>query len=295
MNAAEPERTFVLGVGAQKAGTTWLHRYLNSFAEVRMGVGKEYHIWNALHHDLCANQKLTLKKIFRTKPNLAFLPYPSQELLIRFLMQRFEGYYEHYFSNLARGRVRIAGDITPCYAGLDPHTFRTIKTRMESKGFRVKVVFLLSDPVERCWSAVRHHRRVLNLSGGHLKTERDTDHLRRAFRSDQMQFRTRYQQTITNLEAVFPREDTWIGLYETMFSEPEVRQLSAFLGIPANLDFTKNRVNASPKHQSSLDPGTAAMIRDFYSDVYDYCNERFPQTKELWRQPTGQLTSDILA
>jgi hypothetical protein len=289
MNAVAPKRTFVLGVGAQKAGTTWLHQYLNSFEEVHMGAAKEYHIWNALNHDLCFNQRLTFKKIFRTKPNIPVLPYPSRELAIRLMMQRFDGYYESYFSSLARGRVRITGDITPCYAGLDQQTLETIKARMEGKGFRVKVVFLMRDPVERCWSSVRHHRRVLIRSGGCAKMESDEDHLRRTYKTEQMQFRTRYQDTIANLEAVFTSEDVWIGLYETMFSEPEVQRLSKFLDVPTNLEFTKKKVNVSPKGKSALNGGTAAVIQDFYSDVYEYCNERFPATKDVWRQCAEQV------
>ena len=37
---------FVLGVGAQKAGTTWLHEYLASLPEVDLGFMKEYHVFD---------------------------------------------------------------------------------------------------------------------------------------------------------------------------------------------------------------------------------------------------------
>ena len=50
-------RTFVLGVGAQKAGTTWLHSYIASNATAHMGFTKEYHIWDAVHSPLCKNFK----------------------------------------------------------------------------------------------------------------------------------------------------------------------------------------------------------------------------------------------
>ena len=35
-------RTFLLGVGAQKAGTTWLHSYAASSPNTNMGDMKEY-------------------------------------------------------------------------------------------------------------------------------------------------------------------------------------------------------------------------------------------------------------
>jgi hypothetical protein len=38
-------RTFLLGVGAQKAGTSWLYRYLKSHPEIFMSPIKEMHFF----------------------------------------------------------------------------------------------------------------------------------------------------------------------------------------------------------------------------------------------------------
>ena len=40
--------TFLLGLGAQKAGTAWMHRYLESSPQCDPGFRKEYHVWDAL-------------------------------------------------------------------------------------------------------------------------------------------------------------------------------------------------------------------------------------------------------
>ena len=37
---------FILGLGAQKAGTSWLHSTLSKNDNVHMGFTKEYHIWD---------------------------------------------------------------------------------------------------------------------------------------------------------------------------------------------------------------------------------------------------------
>lgn len=42
-------KTFLLGVGAQKAGTTWLYDYLNDHPQTDMGLYKEYHLFDNLH------------------------------------------------------------------------------------------------------------------------------------------------------------------------------------------------------------------------------------------------------
>ena len=40
--------TFLLGVGCQKGGTAWLHRYLEGSPQCDPGFRKEYHVWDAL-------------------------------------------------------------------------------------------------------------------------------------------------------------------------------------------------------------------------------------------------------
>ena len=45
---APSQRTFLLGLGAQKAGTAWMHRYLESSPQCDPGFRKEYHVWDAV-------------------------------------------------------------------------------------------------------------------------------------------------------------------------------------------------------------------------------------------------------
>ena len=55
------KKVFLLGVGCQKGGTTWLHGQLAKHPEVDLGFTKEYHIFDALHIDdmkYFAQQKL---------------------------------------------------------------------------------------------------------------------------------------------------------------------------------------------------------------------------------------------
>ena len=40
--------TFLLGVGCQKGGTAWMHRYLEASPQCDPGFRKEYHVWDSL-------------------------------------------------------------------------------------------------------------------------------------------------------------------------------------------------------------------------------------------------------
>ena len=41
-------KTFILGIGAQRCGTTWFYEYLSQYENFNGGFAKEYHIWDAL-------------------------------------------------------------------------------------------------------------------------------------------------------------------------------------------------------------------------------------------------------
>lgn len=45
-------------------------------------------------------------------------------------------------------------DITPSYSMLSAGDFAIVRDGLEAKGFDVKVVFLMRDPLERLWSSI---------------------------------------------------------------------------------------------------------------------------------------------
>jgi len=58
------DKTFLLGLGHQKCGTTWLHEYLDGYPFFEKGFAKEYHVWDYLDikalHDQHQKRKRTL-------------------------------------------------------------------------------------------------------------------------------------------------------------------------------------------------------------------------------------------
>ena len=273
------EKIFVLGVGAQKAGTTWLHRYLNGFDDVSTGFMKEYHIWDARDLPSCKHFKVRLWPYLRKK-----LRFKTGERVVRYEMQNRFGAYEAYFRSVAGQGYRVTGDITPSYALLTEKTLAEIMRRLEASGFEVKVVFLLRDPVERCWSAVRMFRRGV---GPHMTPEQaelsEAEHLRQVYRTPHFRDRTLYQQTAARLEACFDADNIFYGIYEDLFTRQTLERLSEFLNVPVDLARTQEVFNRSPK-KHGLEADLRAEIADYYRDTYAFCLERFPETRELWRQ-----------
>jgi hypothetical protein len=272
---APSAKTFVLGVGAQKAGTTWLHQYLSSYACADFGMHKEYHIWDAIFSELCAEFKVTPEMFVDT---VADGLVANDASILRYAMQHFPAVYPAYFAHLLTGKKWLTGDITPAYACLDKDALLQVKQSIESAGMQVKAVFLMRDPFERCWSAIRMYKRMADLEGS------DEECLARLYRSERFRFRTAYQETIGALECVFSPESIFYGFYESLFTAETLDRLSDFLGIPPNYAAIEQHFNASPKSEHCRPDLRLEVIR-FYEDVYAFCRNRFPETKVLWHQP----------
>lgn len=270
---------FLLGVGAQKAGTTWLHEYLGSLPEVDLGFMKEYHVFD---------QKYVLDKTPNRRNRL--LNYlisfsGSDPLSMRYRFRRNHKHYFSYFQQLIEksDQACITGDITPSYAALPVNVFKYIKSSLEASGFRVKVIFLMRDPVSRCISANRMiSRRKLRESPEAAVLEAEL--LEKRHQQVSFQIRTRYDLTITNLEQVFAPDELYLGFYEELFSDKAIAEICSFLELPFRPGNYDQVVHGSLV-KNELPETSKSQVRNYYSEVYDFVLNKFgrERVRKLWK------------
>lgn len=268
-------KVFILGVGAQKSGTTWLHGYLAGHPNADMGFSKEYHIFDALH----VMDPGIRKKFLQGRVNL-LLQDPSKQRSSERRMAEFLGdtqrYYDYFADLLAGPNVLLTGDITPSYCALPVSVLREIRDEFARRQIDVKVLFLMRDPVERCISAVKHVLRQPGVSyTGQCHYGQDgATVLRDLYRSPAFVMRTRYDETLIRLEQVFKFSDIGVLFYENLFQSAEVERLCEFLSVPnfaANLD---NKINES-KSEFWVSDFLRKEIYEFYRPVYDEVEKRY--------------------
>lgn len=266
-----PPKTFLLGVGCQKGGTTWLHDHLSGHPNADMGFRKEYHVFDAIHLESC---RFFIAEEMRCGGRvLDWFSRPSTEVGASTPLDFYadlETYYD-YFEFIA-GRdagVRLVGDMTPSYAGLPTDVFASIRESLEKRKFSVRVLFVMRDPVDRIWSAARMRRRH---QGWSARSEGDV--VRELFRTPGFVTRTRYDLTIQNLEAAFDADQLRLEFYETLFSHDGIRGVTDFLNLPSVEPSLDNRCNASPKTEE-LDQSLAREVAEFYRPVYEFCAAKF--------------------
>lgn len=113
---------FLLNVGAEKAGTTWLYQYFRQHPEF-YDVGKEL---NVIQRD----------DLVPTFPKIA---------------GSFKKDLNKYFSYFQRLN-RVSGDFTH-YEGSTENVFRLIKDGFKQYDIDIVPVYIMRDPIKRAWSS----------------------------------------------------------------------------------------------------------------------------------------------
>ncbi len=269
---------FLLGVGAQKAGTSWLHQQLHQRSDADFGFLKEYHIHDAL----------TIPKLERFRHLNVQLTKPRSWLQPRsWRRQRFfsdpRRYYNYFAWLLRRPRrpnrtVCLTGDITPSYAVLSADTFRGIHNQFQQRGIPVRPVFLLRDPIERIISSQRMKLR----KQGQRDAATEVASLRKRVHKGQG-LRSNYSQTLVALDQAFGLEHCFIGLFETLFQQDNYAALCKYLEITYQEPDWQQKVNASATTNLIPDDLLAELGQQQAADFNQVCRA-LPQMDfaKLW-------------
>jgi len=265
------EKTFFLGIGAQKAGTSWIREYLASRPDVYI-VPSEMHFF-----DLRTGDTKSRKKDLRARRR-RLEDGESSELLdlkLAYLKRKSaRSSYIEFFRSRVPEDVRVFGEITPSYALLDKPGYRAVLDTFPN----AKIFFVMRDPADRLYSQRRMGRNRRQRRTG-KEAELNPDML---LANDQ---RSMYQVTIRNLEAVFASQQILYLFYEQLFQPQAVETLCNFLGLPylaANFDDVVNSGGPRDEIPEEID----RQVRDSYRATYRFCRKKFRKSLPAeWRCP----------
>ncbi|HEY1613342.1 MAG TPA: sulfotransferase [Rhizomicrobium sp.] len=245
------EKTFVLGVGAQKAGTTWLHDYLSQRGDIHMP-RKEIHYFN--------------KKYGPGRE-------PDEFDNSAFGQKRGGDFYREFFRKRVPDEINFFGEITPAYAIIGKRGFQEIKNLFSKS----RVIFIMRDPVQRFYSQIRMFR----------DKWKDVDHSDLDSFLDKRKFveRSQYEKTIRALESAFSREEIIYLFYETLFCSESIEFLCHAIGVPYIPADLENVVNSGGA-RDQVAPSIHDRLLEKFEPTYRFCNEKFGSALPAqWHSP----------
>ncbi len=245
-----------IGIGAQKAGTSWLYTRLSEIPEFQLVPKKELHYFdrnrnykspNLLADDFIWNR--FSNKEWRSKGIKAFV-----KLILKGQFDQLSWYWNHYMAkkytdewylSLFDSLSGVKGEITPAYSMLVDSDIRRIKRVVP----HVKLIFLLRNPIDRAWSHFRFdHPKLL---GNNVAEEEIIEIALKFFKSEGFKKRTQYVETLENYRKHF-KGQLLVGFYDALMLDPIglLQEITAYLGVECDVEkycIVNKAINVSKK------------------------------------------------
>lgn len=268
-------KTLLVCVGAAKTGTSWLHQHLAAQPGVVVSPLKELHFFNARFAEGGAPDwdRLAVRRLLHhigqdgdPAENLRARP-AFQASLDRLAMIHDDDAYFGHFARLCGPEGRVICDITPAYATLGEAGFAAMRGFAASQDLRLKVLFMMREPVARLWSQLRHMQQM----DPRIDAARDWAGL---IARPEVFARADYAATVRALDAALPAQDL-LFLFHERLTEPEtLAALNAFLGLGAPAPSSPERRNETAVKAALPEAARAAFARRL-ADQRAFCRARF--------------------
>lgn len=263
------KRSFILGLGSQKCGTTTITRLLKK-AGAYFPFGNEARILNN-----CFNPRYQLSTNQLNCKNKS-----SKQYILANPWQ-----YARAFRNksIKQGK-QFVGDFTPAYCGLSIPELTYVRNILLEEDFNIKTIFIARDPFKRCWSATRHDLRR-HFSSDKESTPLAHKYFAENFTSPRFLARTRYEETITNIQQSFNSEEIYIDIFERIFTGNILDNLKPLFEY-LELELPTEEIDVKESNSFKLNEPTESKreFYKFYEQTYEFMYEKYPITMDLWPQ-----------
>lgn len=284
--------TILYGVGATKAGTSWLYRALHTHPDCALKAVKELHYWDTFDAETRGRQVAALQarlsgyqaqradavaaergwQVANMDRRIADL-----DALLTVLAADRTG-DAAYLRYLAPGAALVA-DMTPGYSVLDTATF----ARMAATAPRALFVFLIRDPFARLWSHVRMQAERQRQPHETFDEKANNILWRILHRGQETHVLARgdYPNTVDRLRAAVPGDRLRIEYCERMFTPDGFAELCRWLGIAPRAADGGDVAHEGPKAQ--VKPELRAKAVRFLRDHYDWAAREVGPLPQAWQ------------
>lgn len=248
-----------LGIGAQHAGTSWLYECLKKHPELWLPPEKELHYFDRSPKypspsHLYPEQPLLRvlgndqgNKLFRSRVRSVVKDNINNHEVLSWYLKYFllPASDSWYLSLFERGLGKIAGELSPSYAMLELEDVQKIRRLLP----KVKVIFILRNPIDRTWSQFRHRIRLRQVD-----PNISIDEFKEWNNVPSVAIRSNYLRTLSIWTSVFPEEQIYVGFYDQISSEPQkfLAKILDFVGASSDATTVKSilkaeKVNVGPE------------------------------------------------
>jgi hypothetical protein len=273
-----PAPTILFGVGATKAGTSWLWDWLRGHPQAHVSGIKELHWFDAVAAGRLDASARDLRRQIAEAEGRGAAPARLADLRawLAVVERGDQAGYVDYLTQGA-GDARLVADVTPAYALLPEGTLR----HMGALTPDVRFLYVLRDPVDRLWSHVRMIARRRTREGD-VTPERCRRILMRTLRGEEPEIAVRsdYAGALARLTAAVAPARLMLQVFEEMFAQGAMDRIAAFLGLAPHPAQVAVRVHAGV--DMAMPAPARARARDWLAPQYDHAARVLGRIPPSW-------------
>ena len=283
-----------LGIGAQKAGTTWLHARLSEMPQFFLPPVKELHYFDR-SNEYPSPDQLSKTTLFSRliKPSWTYKAIRSvlrqyrlgrPDLAKWYRKYYFSSYTDEWYMRLFDQDDKIQGELSPAYAILKERDIEHLHNLMP----HVKLIFILRDPISRAWSHFRHAGKE---GIGIDPTSASEEEILAFMESPRQVDRGDYLQTIRRYKKYFKEEQLLILFYDELLEDPTafLSTVVDFLGgDKAEIQYCKlDRLN-NVSLERSIPERVLAHLRSVYAKPIKELAKELGHLPKQWESHSTQ-------
>jgi hypothetical protein len=281
-------------IGAQKAGTTWLHRNLQAHPQVWMPKEKELHYFDeklgartSLRSKLWGKRAMDERWRRQVRRQMGrYSKFSASDVawdLKYFLGSWNDDWYASLFS---QGRGKTVGETTPDYSVLGREQIAHVHEIMP----HAKIVFMMRNPIERAWS-----QSLMDSRGRDIEDVPDEE-FHRHFEGRRSRMFSDYLRTLENWGAFFPRGQIFVGFLEDVHFYPNrlLGRLYRFLGVDPSADYRVIRRKIHSRDVETMPTRLATQLARIYLEDARALEGRFGGYASFWCHSAERLVETPL-
>lgn len=287
------EKVFLYGIGATKAGTTWLARCMRAHPDCALPPVKETHyfdvvdqgpnLWNVdqiLRNREAARTALAETTTGEERAKAARRVVSIDQWLgLVAAGKADDATYESLMRARLRSHHRCVADITPSYALLKSATYARMAALNNGQ---TRFLMILRDPVDRLCSnlSMTVARRVSKGADEAAVLDELVGKIADGKVSDELA-RSDYARTLMRLERAVPEQKRMVLFFEELFQEDTMAQISDFIGLEVPLEVLEEKVNAG--EGPALSDAKRALLAERLAPQYEDTMARFGRLPARWQ------------
>ena len=275
-----------IGIGAQKAGTTWLARNLQAHPEIHMP-RKEVHYFDRKIRD----KRSPVARFFgkrdadvqwRRQVNKIpkqLLRNPSLKELRWNLRYYLTSYDDGWYASVFEPKNgKVSGEITPAYSVQDRERVAHVHGLMPD----AKIIFMMRNPIERAWSqTVMSFDKV---EKGSARSASEEELFKKIGRNSTWKL-SNYLRTFENWGEFYPEERFFVGFLEDSSFLPRelLREVYSFLGVDPSFEPPLTEKKVHTRSAGTMPTKVAVHLAQNFSEEISRLSERFGGYASFWQ------------